>query len=95
MVSCSVREKGKKIDNDHNALSFGALTVKGGVRVNLARSHRNKPQSVLCCDRSGKFGQFIKMASGGLLCEVPALPKMGHKIETFDFLESLGKSNYA
>lgn len=29
------------------------------------------------------------MASGGLLCEVPALPKMGHKIQTFDFLESL------
>ena len=31
------------------------------------------------------------MASGGLMCEVPALPKMGHNIETIDFLESLGK----
>jgi hypothetical protein len=36
--------------------------------------------------------QNSKMASGGLMCEVPALPKMGHNIETIDFLESLGKS---
>jgi len=31
------------------------------------------------------------MASGGVLCEVPQLAKMGPKIEPIDFLESLGK----
>ena len=31
------------------------------------------------------------MASGGLMCEVSAVPKIGHKIESMEFLESLGK----
>ena len=35
--------------------------------------------------------QFTKMASGGLMCEVSAVPKIGHKIESMEFLESLGK----
>jgi len=29
------------------------------------------------------------MASGGLMCEVSAVPKIGHKIESMEFLESL------
>merc|ERR1719492_130951 len=33
--------------------------------------------------------QFTKMASGGLMCEVSAVPKIGHKIESMEFLESL------
>ena len=32
-----------------------------------------------------------KMASGGILCEVPQLPKVGHKIETMEFLDNLSK----
>ena len=31
------------------------------------------------------------MASGGLMCEVSTVPKIGHKIESMEFLESLGK----
>merc|ERR1712154_171100 len=33
-----------------------------------------------------------KMASGGLMCEVSAVPKIGHKIESMEFLESLDVS---
>merc|ERR1719187_1358481 len=36
--------------------------------------------------------QFTKMASGGLMCEVSAVPKIGHKIESMEFLESLDVS---
>jgi len=36
--------------------------------------------------------QFTKMASGGLMCEVTAVPKIGHKIESMEFLESLDVS---
>merc|ERR1711881_187902 len=32
---------------------------------------------------------LIKMASGGLMCEVSAVPKIGPKIESMEFLESL------
>jgi len=32
---------------------------------------------------------LIKMASGGLMCEVSAVPKIGPKIESVEFLESL------
>jgi len=32
------------------------------------------------------------MASGGLMCEVSAVPKIGHKIESMEFLESLDVS---
>ena len=31
------------------------------------------------------------MASGGLMCEASVVPKIGHKIESMEFLESLGK----
>merc|ERR1712088_1114939 len=35
------------------------------------------------------MGNSSKMASGGLMCEVSAVPKIGHKIESMEFLESL------
>jgi len=35
---------------------------------------------------------LIKMASGGLMCEVSAVPKIGPKIESMEFLESLDVS---
>merc|ERR1739844_805690 len=38
------------------------------------------------------MGILIKMASGGLMCEVSAVPKIGHKIESMEFLESLDVS---
>ena len=34
---------------------------------------------------------LIKMASGGLMCEVSAVPKIGHKIDSVEIFESLGK----
>jgi len=36
--------------------------------------------------------QFTKMASGGLMCEASVVPKIGHKIESMEFLESLDVS---
>jgi len=33
------------------------------------------------------------MASGGILCEVPQLPKVGHKIETMEFLDNLSNND--
>merc|ERR1711988_1942909 len=36
--------------------------------------------------------QFTKMASGGLMCDVSVVPKIGHKIESMEFLESLDVS---
>jgi len=33
------------------------------------------------------------MASGGVLCEVPQLPKVGHKIETMEFLDNLSNND--
>ena len=33
------------------------------------------------------------MASGGLMCEVSAVPKIGHKIDSVEIFESLGKFN--
>merc|ERR1712172_204986 len=38
------------------------------------------------------MGNSSKMASGGLMCEVSAVPKIGHKIESMEFLESLDVS---
>merc|ERR1712088_966008 len=35
------------------------------------------------------MGNSSKMASGGLMCEVSAVPKIGHKIESMEFLASL------
>merc|ERR1712062_662843 len=35
---------------------------------------------------------LIKMASGGLMCEASVVPKIGHKIESMEFLESLDVS---
>jgi len=32
------------------------------------------------------------MASGGLMCEASVVPKIGHKIESMEFLESLDVS---
>ena len=37
------------------------------------------------------FSFKIKMASGGLMCEVSTVPKIGPKIESMEFLASLGK----
>merc|ERR1712168_625258 len=33
------------------------------------------------------------MASGGVLCEVPQLPKVGHKVETMEFLDNLSNND--
>merc|ERR1712111_343227 len=35
------------------------------------------------------MGILIKMASGGLMCEVSAVPKIGHKIDSVEIFESL------
>merc|ERR1712062_272679 len=38
------------------------------------------------------MGILIKMASGGLMCEVSAVPKIGHKIDSVEIFESLDVS---
>ena len=47
--------------------------------------------SVSCQSDEENKCNSSKMASGGLMCEVSAVPKIGHKIESMEFLESLGK----
>jgi len=48
--------------------------------------------SVSCQSDGENKCNSSKMASGGLMCEVSAVPKIGHKIESMEFLESLDVS---